>query len=646
MTERFSVQIDADHFDRLARPTQPLTGVAEMIWNALDAEAEVVAVLLDRTDLDAVDVVVVTDDGHGMTRDEALRDFRRLGGSWKKARHKSKNDKRTLHGKEGAGRFRAFAVGRTVEWVSVSRSEDGGLRRIVVSGTLESSEFTVSDEEVLATGDPGTRVRIEQPREHVNRLLADHALIWLLTRFAVYLVRYPSVSISYDGTRLDPSSILARETEIELAEVDHEEYGSPHLRIMEWKPDAATIEPSLLLCDENGVALSEITEGIQASSGIRFTAYATWRGFGAHAREIELANLGHDVLAPAVEAAKNAIAAYVAERLSEQRADVLARWKAEHVYPYVGEPANPAEEQERKVFDVVAVTAAPAVAKDPKSAKLSLRLIKESLSHPGALQRVLKEVLDLTPDQLEDFDRLLQRTTLVAIIQTSKLVTDRLQFLSDLESILFDSDKKKLLLERSQLHRILANGRTWLFGEEYSLVVDDGGLTKVLQAHRKSLGEIVIDDEPVTDTSGATRIIDLMLSKARMYAKGRDHLVVELKRPGVKLGQEELNQITNYAVAVIKDDRFKAADVRWEFWLVGDELDDVLESVVNQANRPSGLAFEGGNYRIWVRRWAELLEENRQGLHFYREHLQFKPEEQGALDEVLAKYLPKKEDAE
>jgi hypothetical protein len=46
-----------------------------------------------------------------MSHDDALRDFKRLGGSWKKLRAESKNAKRTLHGKEGAGRFRAFARG-------------------------------------------------------------------------------------------------------------------------------------------------------------------------------------------------------------------------------------------------------------------------------------------------------------------------------------------------------------------------------------------------------------------------------------------------------------------------------------------------------------------------------------------------------
>ena len=64
--ERFPVQVDADQFDRLARPTLPVAGVAELIWNALYAEADTVTVVIDRTELDAVDKVSVTDNGHGM----------------------------------------------------------------------------------------------------------------------------------------------------------------------------------------------------------------------------------------------------------------------------------------------------------------------------------------------------------------------------------------------------------------------------------------------------------------------------------------------------------------------------------------------------------------------------------------------------
>ena len=644
MSARFTVQVDADQFDRLSRPTQPVAGVAELIWNSLDAEAQAVAVSFGRTDLDAVDTVVVSDDGHGMTNEESIRDFKKLGGSWKKegtaGRRLSKNGTRSLHGSNGEGRFRAFALGRTAEWSTVAEGQNGSLERTFITGSMDESEFVVSDPEQLTEESLGTRVKTTRPREHVNRLLASHAAMWLITRFAVYLVKYPNVAVTYDGTVLDPYSILVRETNVPLDDSIGGVHGAPELRILEWTPDASTIEPSLVLCDENGVALHEI-EDIETAGRIRFTAYVTWAGFSAFVNELLLAELGHPIVGPVVEAAHQAIREYLEARLGEQRVEIIERWKSEHVYPYAEPPKTPIEQHERRVFDAIAITAAPAVAKEPKAAKLSLQLLKSALAEsPTTLHRVLREVLDLTPEQLADFDKLLERTTLASIIRTSKLITDRLDVLSDLESMLFDEESKKRLLERTQLHRILANERTWVFGEEYGLAVDDRGLTSMLEAHRALLGEDDPVIEPVKDTEGHTRRVDLMLSKASFALDRRQHLVVELKRPKLKLTQKELGQITNYAVAVVKDERFQAPTVTWDFWLVGDDIDDVLAELTHKPGQPDGLYQQGGNYAIWVRRWAEILEENRQRLHFYREHLDYKPGDDTDLEATLSKYLP------
>jgi hypothetical protein len=639
--ERFVVQVDADQFDRLARPTRPVAGAAELIWNALDAEADTIGVSIDRTELDAVDAVTVTDDGHGMTHEDALEDFRRLGGSWKKLRRESKTGKRPLHGKEGSGRFRAFAIGSMVEWTSIARRPDGNLERTHIIGSMDSSEFAVSDPEPLASGTPGTEVRITRPREHANRLLGENAVPWLVTQFAVYLVKYPGITVTYEGTTLDPATIVARDTEIPLDAHLGGDHGAPVLRIMEWTSDARTITPTLVLCDENGVALHEVTDQIDSPPELPYTAYLTWPGFAEHAQDLILSGLGHATISPILDAAREAIRGYLDERLGERRTELIDRWKSERVYPYAGDAATPVEAQERKVFDVVAIAAAPAVSKDVKSAKLSLRLIKEALAGPpGALHRILSEVLDLTPEQLADFDRLLDRTSLASIIYTSKTVTDRLDFLCDLEAMLFDHGKRERLLERKQLHRFLANGRTWIFGEEYGLAVDDQGLTKVLEAHRALLGDPNPVSSAVTDAEGQTRIIDLMLSKATHFHDRRQHLVVELKRPAARLTQTELSQIANYAVAVSRDDRFKNPDVTWDFWLVGDTMDDVVEELVNKPHSQPGLYTEGGSYRIWVKLWAEILEENRQRLHFFRQHLNYvPPSEEAELDEVVDKYL-------
>jgi hypothetical protein len=64
----FRVHIDAkpDHVLRLARRNHPQAAVAEMIWNALDAEAGQVEVEVQTNDIGGVERVIVRDDGHGM----------------------------------------------------------------------------------------------------------------------------------------------------------------------------------------------------------------------------------------------------------------------------------------------------------------------------------------------------------------------------------------------------------------------------------------------------------------------------------------------------------------------------------------------------------------------------------------------------
>jgi hypothetical protein len=47
--------------------------------------------------------------------------------------------------------------------------------------------------------------------------------------------------------------------------------------------------------------------------------------------------------------------------------------------------------------------------------------------------------------------------------------------------------------------------------------------------------------------------------------------VVELKAPKVKIDQKEVLQIEEYAISVMKDERFKSVKTTWVFWVVSDD---------------------------------------------------------------------------
>lgn len=55
--------------------------------------------------------------------------------------------------------------------------------------------------------------------------------------------------------------------------------------------------------------------------------------------------------------------------------------------------------------------------------------------------------------------------------------------------------------------------------------------------------------------------------------KKREHLIVELKAPTVKIGMQETGQVKSNAFAVHKDERFRGVPTRWNFWVVSNDMD-------------------------------------------------------------------------
>lgn len=62
--------------------------------------------------------------------------------------------------------------------------------------------------------------------------------------------------------------------------------------------------------------------------------------------------------------------------------------------------------------------------------------------------------------------QLVERSTLSAIISAARRITDELDFLVGARGNRLDGELRRRILERSQLHHILAN-ETWVFREEY-----------------------------------------------------------------------------------------------------------------------------------------------------------------------------------
>lgn len=629
---KITVTLAQAHLDRLAG--SPVQGLAELIWNAVDADASEVVVEFERNELGGVVAIRVSDNGHGMLPQEALENFGMLGFSWKQLAERSKGDQRILHGRNGEGRWAAYGLGNVIRWTSDAEDGNGGRFRTEIVGRRSASNEFEIESNPAESHPSGTTVEVTQLTDTAERLKIDKLRERLVVEFALYLAMYP-VDIRVDGVAIDPSSLQLRRQTEEIGLPDN--LGTAELTIIEWTRD---VDREIVLCDEKGFALGDAQARFHAPD-FHFTVYVNWAGFRERLDRLNVGDLDPEIGA-VLAAAREAARRYFRQRSDERERETIARWKTEGVYPYEREPEEEVEQAEQALFEIVALAAKDAVdVADTRAKRFSLRLLREAIERdPGALQQIIEEVLDLPETERRDLAAILERTKLTNLISAARQVTDRLDFLRGLEVLVFEPEVRKKLKERAELHRILA-AETWIFGEEYALTADDESLTTVLKRHIAMLDRSELAPEPVKRLDGTEAIVDLMLSRAvERRDQLREHLVVELKAPRVSIGPKEIQQVKSYAYAVAEDPRFASTNTKWEFWVVSTSVTKDGDRERRQRDRPFGLvdAPDDAPIKVWVRTWGEIVEDCEHRMKFFQTALKVQASRDEGIEYLRRRY--------
>ena len=634
---RYRVQVEPDHLDKLAN-ARPIQALAELVWNALDADATRVDVEID-TDEISMRAVTVRDNGHGIPHGEVEALFGKLGGSWKRHGSRSKAKGRLLHGKEGKGRLKALALGRSAVW-SVRYLQDAKLMSYTISLLRDDLVDVRVTEPVEAEPALGTGVEVKVTElDRTYRSLEPHRSVQSLSEvFALYLTDYSDVGVYVESEKLNPSALIAERKTLDLDPImDGDEEHAVQVELIEWKTAS---ERWFFLCGPEGFPFQRTTPRFH-TPGYQFSAYlrSTYVDVLQQTGVLELAEMDA-ALQEACDAAAELIKTHFREKEVKAAKTEIEQWKEEEVYPYRTEPQTSVAKAERKVFDIVALNVNKHLPdfsqQSSKSRAFQMRMLRQAIERgPDELQHILTEVLNLPERTQREMSKLLEEADLANVISASRLVSDRLKFVHGLEALLFDADTRKHLKERSQLHRMIAENNTWLFGEEFSLTVDDKSLTEVLRKHQEAIGTDTIIDRPVKRVDGKVGIVDLMLSRAvpQSRAEEREHLVVELKRPSVKIGADEITQAKKYAFSISDDERFRHVKTRWSFWVISNDLDAYARHETRQKDAPPGRVFlsEDGSVEVWVKSWAEVLAGCKARLQFVQDHLQANVDRESSL---------------
>ncbi|SNT36392.1 Histidine kinase-, DNA gyrase B-, and HSP90-like ATPase [Asanoa hainanensis] len=557
---RVHLEAAEDHVQRLARLSDPLGAVKELVWNALDADATRVDVVLHRSPLGAVERVTVRDDGTGMAPEALAAAFDRIGGSWKKWTAGTLLKQRTLHGSNGQGRLRAYALGDHLRWTTVADGVGGRSRTEVSAHAGARNDFLIGDSE--PTRSPtGTLVEAwgkQSPRLDRLALRANHRR--LTTELAPYLTAYPEVTVVYDGVAVDPRTSVQRTTVYPLSFADGEEAA---LKVIEW---SSPVDRELHLCDQHGIPVGSVDVGIRAP-GFDFTAYVLWHATADHVGDVHLGD-GHDSEVTAlVAAAREQLRAHFRGRADDRRREVVESWRTAGDYPYNGDGGL-----EQETFDLVATTVHRHIPRRGNQRRATLALLREVLrARPDRVADLLGTIFKLSDDDRSQLDRVLRETD--REIRAATTVADRLEVIAALRRLTADGASP------DPLRAVLADN-AWVFGERHGLLAADRTLDVVLDRH-------------------AGPDADLLVARTRREHERLQHLVV---LGSDKAGAKDLTQLRAYAEAVAADTRYRGIRVDWEVWLVVGT---------------SEVGGTGGGVR--VRTWNEVLLECTDRVRFFEQ---------------------------
>ena len=138
-----NVNITSTGIKKLLRKYIPEQAVAEYIWNGFDAGANTVEVNFKASDLGALELLTVKDNGYGINFNKLQSKFNPFYESEKAIEIAAPVHHSLMHGKSGVGRLTFFTFAYNAEWETTYQGEN----------SLESGKISI-DQDTLKSYQP------------------------------------------------------------------------------------------------------------------------------------------------------------------------------------------------------------------------------------------------------------------------------------------------------------------------------------------------------------------------------------------------------------------------------------------------------------------------------------------------------------
>lgn len=601
---------------------KPEDSIIEYVWNSFDAKANRVDIVYSFSrQIDGVafskPTLSIADDGEGwdLSETSTIKIFLES-----RKRHLKKPYKSLPHGSKGVGRFTFFSFAKSATW---STNHDGQNYRLVLEKE-DLNNYLLNQNAIESTRKTkGTTVSFEVTSDKLHEnFFASTLRDRILSKMAWFFILYPNKKVYINNTYVDPEDYIGElvDTSIKVNNKDIP------LKMIRWKSTLADKENSkLYYIDSEGNEVFKKPTGLNNKADIFYhSAYVKSKDFDgfvpveADSRDEEdiqsrlLDGEQSKLINDTKEETYQKLIDFRQPHIESSSDELIEEWRKNEQYPDVTQYGVDPEQYHDLIKQTFISSPGMYLGVSHEHRKLILNLLASLLgsSDRDLILIILNQVYDLDDTEKKTLQEILERTSLKNILSTVKELEHRLQVIDDLDKLLHDPDFFKDTLEVEHLQKIV-NDSFWIFGDEFQLVMDTEG--SIRTAIKKWAKEILSIDDFVPESS-SRKELDLLISKKIEYGNGKIlNIVVELKRPSIKLSDKEYSQISNYRDQLLKEPACNGDNIHWLFILIGTNYDQSIERKIESqkawGERDKGLTeyVENENTKIYVRKWTDVI---------------------------------------
>jgi hypothetical protein len=622
--------------------------LAEYIWNGFDAKAALVHLNYEANNLGFLSKIEVIDNGYGINRAQLSEKFSPFFDSQKAIEVDAPKNTSAVHGKNGVGRLTFFKFATEAIWNTVFEEKRKKYEYFISIkfdsiNKYDSPDAAVREVKKRATGTTVTFYNI-LPDITENKL-ADELMDFLQLEFGWYLElnRHHGFQLLVNGVPLDCSAIIGNRQAFGLQHADSGQ--TFEVNYIRWNAKInKEYSRYYYIGSDNKERYKEFTslnnkgDHFYHSVYIR-SAYFDEFKFRSNNTDPQLAFIGSTRIDPVFRFLHKRLAAWLLDQrkpyLKEYTDILINQYEQDAVFPVFSD--NPwdlirkteLENLVRGLYEIQPKLFLNLNAEQKKTFVRLLNLLLDSQEREKLFD-ILDGVVELSHEERKQMAEIIKVTHLARVNQTIRLIEDRYKTIDSLRDLIVRKELKAN--ERDHLQK-LAEAHYWIFGEQYHLVTAaEPKFEEALRRHLYLLrGETNIKSISHEDKN---REMDIFLCRQDVLTAEIRNIVVELKHPSLKLGEQELGQVKRYMNVIMNEPQFNGNNMSWEFYLVGTDFNSKgeIEAALENA-KPHGeksLVFKTGQYKLFVKKWSELINDFEMKHKYLNDRLQL---ERGSMQE-------------